>query len=60
VVEWAERISEVFPENRIKIDIEITENTDNDTQSQKRIISITGEEEWLSLFKNTVEQALQT
>lgn len=60
VVEWAKRISEVFPENCIKIDIEITENTDNDTQSQKRIISITGEEEWLSLFKNTVEQALQT
>ncbi len=59
VVEWAERISEVFPEYSIMINIEITEN-DNENPVENRSITIKGEKKWLLSFKNMVEQALQT
>lgn len=60
VVEWAERISEVFPQYSINIDIEIPDESNNDGPVQSRNITIKGEEKWLLSFRNTVEQALQT
>jgi len=60
VVEWAERISEVFPQSSIIIEIEIPDETEDDNPTGLRNIRIKGEEKWLLLFKNTVEQALQT
>jgi len=59
VVEWAERIKEVFPENTITIEIEIPEKIDDDNPIELRDIRIKGGEKWLLLFKNTAEQALQ-
>ena len=60
VVEWAERIKDVFPDARLSIKIEIPDNIENDDSAQLRDIRIKGEEKWLLSFKNTVEQALQT
>ena len=60
VVEWAERIKDVFPDSAICIEIEIPDNIENDSPVEVRDIRIKGEEKWLLLFKNTVEQALQT
>ncbi len=55
-VEWADRIEEIFPDHTIKIDIKIPES-DNNCSVTKRAINIEGNEEWVSSFKNTVEQA---
>ena len=55
-VEWADRISEIFPEHTIKIDITIPES-DIDDSVTKRVIKIEGNNEWVSSFKNTAEQA---
>jgi tRNA threonylcarbamoyladenosine biosynthesis protein TsaE len=55
VVEWAERAEEIFPQNTIKIEIEIPEDGNLETA---REIKIEGEENWLSLFKSTAERAL--
>jgi tRNA threonylcarbamoyladenosine biosynthesis protein TsaE len=60
VVEWAEKIKEVFPQNCITIDIEVPDNIENNGPVELRDIRIEGEEKWLLLFKNTAEQALQT
>jgi len=58
VVEWAERIKEAFPENTLKIRIEIPFER-SEKNLDKRIITIKGDIKWLLSFKNTVEQALQ-
>ena len=53
VVEWADRIPEVFPKEAIQIEIEIL-------GENEREIKFKGDEEWLFLFKSTVERALPT
>ena len=55
-VEWADRISDIFPDHTIKIDITIPES-DSDDSVTKRVIKIEGNKEWVSSFKNTAEQA---
>lgn len=59
VVEWAEKIKEAFPQDCIKIDIEIPGDIETSSPVELRNIRIKGEEKWLLLFKNMVEQALQ-
>ncbi|GBD39405.1 tRNA threonylcarbamoyladenosine biosynthesis protein TsaE [bacterium HR37] len=58
VVEWADRIEELFPDNTIKVEIQIPEG--EDTKSGRRKLKIEGDKKWLSSFKNMVGQALQT
>ncbi len=57
VVEWADRIEELFPYNTIKVEIQIPEG--EDTKSERRKLKIEGDKKWLSSFKNMVGQALQ-
>jgi tRNA threonylcarbamoyladenosine biosynthesis protein TsaE len=57
VVEWADRIEEIFPEHTIKIEIKIPEG--ENTNSEAREIKIEGDERWLSLFRSTVERVSQ-
>lgn len=58
VVEWADRIEELFPDNTIKVEIQIPEG--EDTKSERRKLKIEGDKKWLSSFKNMVGQVLQT
>ncbi len=58
VVEWAERAQGLFPENTIDIAMVIPE-IDDAGIINKREICITGEENWLLSFKNTVGRAFQ-
>ncbi len=67
IVEWSDRIKEIFPEYTIKIEIKIPDKNvekqnfasfDMETRHIREII-ITGKQVWLSSFKNTVEQASQ-
>ena len=58
-VEWADKIDEVFPEDRINIEI-IIPDEDTSTPETVRSLTIEGNEQWLLSFKNTAEQALQT
>lgn len=58
VVEWAERAEGVFPEETIRIEIRIPEGEGSNPEAEREI-KIQGNEKWLSLFKSTVEQALQ-
>ncbi len=53
VVEWADRIPEVFPKEAIHIEIKIL-------GENQREIKFKGDEEWLLLFKSMVERALPT
>ncbi len=54
VVEWADRIWDVLPENAVIIDIQFPpEEAEN-----IRTIKVTGGGKWLLSFKNMVEQAL--
>jgi tRNA threonylcarbamoyladenosine biosynthesis protein TsaE len=56
VVEWADRVEEIFPESAIEIEIKIpTKNTNSETV---REIKLKGEEKWLSLFRSTAERVL--
>ncbi len=56
VVEWADRVEEIFPESAIEIEIKIpTKNTNSETA---REIKLKGEEKWLSLFRSTAERVL--
>ncbi len=57
--EWADKIDEVFPEDRINIEI-IIPDEDTSTPETVRSLTIEGNEQWLLSFKNTAEQALQT
>jgi tRNA threonylcarbamoyladenosine biosynthesis protein TsaE len=56
VVEWSERVKEVFPVKTIKIEITIPVEPDNNPETTRKI-NIKGNYRWLSSFKNTVEQA---
>ncbi|HEY7534753.1 MAG TPA: tRNA (adenosine(37)-N6)-threonylcarbamoyltransferase complex ATPase subunit type 1 TsaE [Thermodesulfobacteriota bacterium] len=58
VVEWADRVEEVFPEGTIGINIKIPEREGTDS-SEMREIRVEGEEKWLSLFRSMVERVLQ-
>ncbi len=58
VVEWADRVEEVFPESAIWIEINIP--VKKNTNSNVREINIEGEEKWLSLFRSMVERVLPT
>lgn len=58
VVEWADRVEEVFPESAIWIEINIP--VKKNTNSNVRKINIEGEEKWLSLFRSMVERVLPT
>lgn len=56
VVEWADRVEEIFPESAIEIEIKIpTKNTNSETV---REIKLKGEEKWLSLFRSMAERVL--
>ncbi len=54
-VEWADRVSGIFPDHTIKIEIKIPESDSEDSVTQ-RIVKIEGNKKWVSSFKNTVEQ----
>ena len=65
VVEWADCVEDVFPENTIKIEIKILEKRGtedfvslNNENSNIRDINIEGEDKWLSSFRSTVELVL--
>ncbi len=58
VVEWADRVEEVFPEGTLRIDIKIPEKKGANSTDMREII-VEGEEKWLSLFRSTVERVLQ-
>jgi len=60
VIEWADKIIDELPKDTVIIEISIFENKDDFDNQDKRILKIKGSPEWVSLFKNTVEQALQT
>ena len=58
-VEWADRVSSIFPDHTIKIEIKIPESDGEDSVTQ-RIVNIEGNKKWVSSFKNTVEQVFPT
>lgn len=60
VIEWADKITDELPRDTVIIEVSIFEDIDENNSQNKRIIKIKGSNEWVSLFKNTVEQALQT
>jgi len=60
VIEWADKIIDELPKDTVIIEVSIFENKDEIDNQDKRILKIKGSSQWLSLFKNTVEQALQT
>ncbi len=57
VVEWADRVDEIFPQSTIEIEIKIPENKNTDSETVREI-KFKGEEKWLSLFRSTVERVL--
>ncbi|MGB7291809.1 MAG: tRNA (adenosine(37)-N6)-threonylcarbamoyltransferase complex ATPase subunit type 1 TsaE [Thermodesulfobacteriota bacterium] len=58
VVEWSDRVKEIFPDKTIKIEITIPVEPDHKDETVRKI-NIEGKDRWLSSFKNTVEQASQ-
>jgi len=60
VIEWADKIIDELPKDAVIIEVSIFENKDEIDNPDKRILRIKGSSKWVSLFKNTVEQALQT
>lgn len=58
-VEWADRITEIFPEYSLKIEIKIPESDSEDSETLRHI-SIEGKTEWALSFKNTAEQVFPT
>ncbi len=58
-VEWADKIPDELPDSAVIIEISDYESREEGSLN-RRILKFTGSEKWLSLFKNTVEQALQT
>ncbi len=63
VVEWADRAREIFPPSAIRVEIAIPEGDaprGNKGIITRRNIRITGDRDWLSLFRSTVERALPT
>ena len=60
VIEWADKIIDELPKDTVIIEVSIFEDKDKIDNQDKRILKIKGSSEWVSLFKNTVEPALQT
>lgn len=58
-VEWADRITEIFPEYSLKIEIKIPESDSEDSETLRHI-SIEGKKEWVLSFKNMAEQVFPT
>ena len=58
-IEWADKISDELPNDTVIIEISNFENMDKNS-SEKRKLKFKGNEKWVSLFKNMVEQVLQT
>lgn len=58
-VEWADKIPDELPDSTVIIEISDYKSREEGSLN-RRILKFTGSEKWLSLFKNTVEQALQT
>ncbi len=58
VVEWSDRVREIFPDRTIRVEITIPDEPDGKAETVRRI-NIEGKDIWLSSFKNTVEQASQ-
>ena len=57
-LEWADKIFDELPKDTVIIEISNFENSDENSFN-RRILKIKGNEKWVSLFKNMVEQALQ-
>ena len=60
VIEWADKIIDELPKDTVIIEISIFENKEEIDNQDRRILKIKGSSQWVSLFKNTVEPALQT
>jgi len=58
-VEWADKIFDELPKDTVIIEISNFENMDENSFN-RRILKFKGSEKWVLLFKNTVEQVLQT
>jgi tRNA threonylcarbamoyladenosine biosynthesis protein TsaE len=58
VVEWSDRVKEIFPDKTIRVEITIPVESDDKAETVRKI-NIEGKDIWLSSFKNTVEQASQ-
>ena len=58
-IEWADKILDELPKDTVIIEISNFEKMDENSIN-KRILKFKGSEKWVSLFKNMVEQALQT
>lgn len=56
VIEWADKILDVLPDNTVIIEISNFE----EKSENSRKIEVKGKEKWLSLYKNTAEQVFQT
>lgn len=56
VVEWADKVRDVLPENAVIIDIQFPPQGGEES----RTIKIAGKGKWLLSFRNTAEQALLT
>ncbi len=59
VIEWADRIEEILPEETIRIEIVIPDGKNGEFETERNI-KIEGSEKWLSLFRSMVERALPT
>jgi tRNA threonylcarbamoyladenosine biosynthesis protein TsaE len=59
VIEWADLVKEILPEETIKIEIKIPEEKNSNSENE-RYIKIEGNEKWLSLFRSMVERVLPT
>lgn len=56
VIEWADKISEILPEDTITVEISHSDG-DNNNFHNSRKITVKGNSEWVLLFRNTVEPA---
>lgn len=55
VIEWADKISHILPEDTITVEISHGDGENNRFHDKRKII-IKGNKEWVLSFKNTVEQ----
>jgi len=56
VVEWADRAEEIFPESSLTVEISIPKEGENNPDKLRKL-KFRGKKQWLSSFKNSVEQA---
>lgn len=59
VIEWADKITEILPEDIITVEISHGDG-ENNRFLNSRTLTVKGNKEWVLLFKNTVEQASPT